>query len=438
MWLRPTILLCALAAAAPAGGQTPPAEGSNPGELESVAPTNPVADLRRGQQDAARANAAAALRDAVRSLEIGRGLRVGDVVDRTRSADALTRALAAAQPQGGPRWVDDQTCQVQLVVPGPVVADAVTAMLAQYPGGRPPVRPEIVAGRLAGWRRTAFSATGSSAAGGSALQQARPCQVGGVWAGVSDADRRATVAAAESDAVHRAADDFHRVADPLPLGRVHGAEVLARPAVERRVRAFLDAQPVTHLEFLDDRTVSLSMTVDAPGLARAVRQAVTDDQPRTAAAAAAAGDWDRFRRTLDRSVQTAVTGTAAAPAGGAAAAAAASNLAAVVLPIEPPGWVDGTLDAEGSAPAAPDRLRTAGLAEAAAVARLREKLLALHVGPTATLADATRADPLLAAGVSRVLSDAHEYHVRYAADGSVTVRVSLDLRQAWDQLRSNP
>ena len=78
------------------------------------------------------------------------------------------------------------------------------------------------------------------------------------------------------------------------------------------------------------------------------------------------------------------------------------------------------------------------MAEAAAVARLREQLLALKVTPTSTLGDAARADPLLAAGVSRVLAGAHDYKVDYRADGSVTVGVSLDLRDAWDQLRSNP
>ncbi len=132
-----------------------------------------------------------------------------------------------------------------------------------------------------------------------------------------------------------------------------------------------------------------------------------------------------------------MTGTAAVPA---AAGPPASAPPTSALPADPPAWATGTLDADGSAPgsAAPGRLRVKGLAEAAAVARLRDRLLALPVGPTTTLGDAAHADPQLAAGVSRVLSDAHEYHVSYQADGSVTVRVSLDLRRAWEQLRSNP
>ncbi len=137
-------------------------------------------------------------------------------------------------------------------------------------------------------------------AGGAALQQARPRQAGGVWAAVTDADRVQTVAAARADAVGRAADDLHRVADPLPLGgRLRGADVLARPAVAGRVRAFLGDQPVTHLAFLDDRTVTLSMAVDVAGLARAVQRAAVDDQPRLAAVGA---DWDHLRSAVERSV----------------------------------------------------------------------------------------------------------------------------------------
>ncbi len=431
MRLRPAILACVLFAAGPARAGPPADDPTAPSELDSSAAP---ADPRRAQQQAAQANAVASLREQVLGLEVGHGRRVRDLADDAHVSAAVSTALAAARPLGGPRWVDEQTCQVQVVVPGSAVADAVAGLVPHRPGGR----PDALSAELSKWRRTAFSATGSSVAGGTAVEQARPRGSGGAWAGVGDDDRRRTVAAAQADAVRRALDDLHRVADPLPLGGgVRVGEVLARPAVAARVRAFLDAQPVTHIDFLDDRTVSLSVSVDPPGLARTVQRAVADDRP--AASAATAADWTRFRRALERSLVPAVTGTAAVvpaglvPAGGAA-------VPVVALPLEPPGWVGDRLDAEGTAPAAAgaDRLKQAGLAEAAAVARLREQLLALRVGPQATLADATRADSLLAAGVSRVLSDAHAYRVRYAADGSVTVRLSLDLRVVWDQLRSDP
>jgi hypothetical protein len=434
-------ILAAGMVAVPASAQLPPGPSdlAPPSELESSAQAsdNPVVDLRRSQLSAAQANAADALRQAVLSLEVARGLRICDLVDRTRSADVLARALATARPLGGPRWVDEQTCQVQVVIPGAAVADAVTTMAARYPGGRLPVRPDVVNGRLSAWRRTAFSATGSSAAGGAALQQARPREAGGRWSEVPDADRRQAVAAALTDAVRQACEALRRAVDPLPLGpRANAGAALARPAVANRVRTFLDAQPVTRIEFLDDLTVSLSMTVDAPGLARTVRRAVTDDQPRLSVAA---GDWDRLRDAVVDAVPPSVTGTAAAPAPPAVAPA---SLPAGVLPVQPPDWVEGELTAQGRAAPPRDapigRLKVKGLADADAIAQLRAQLLALRVGPTATLADAARADPEVAAAVDRVLLDAREHHVEFRADGSVAVGVSLNLRDAWDRLRSNP
>ena len=442
MHVRSAILAVTLAAV-PASAQLPPTSPSDltaPSELESSAQAtpNPAADLRRSQVLAAQANAAAALRQTVLSLELGRGLRVADLVDRTHSADLLTRALAAAKPLGGPRWVDEQTCQVQVVVPGSAVADAVATMVARdTTGGRTSPRAEQLNLRLDGWRRTAFSATGFSAAGGAALQQARPRELCGRWAEVTDADRRRAVAVALADAVHQATVDLSAAADALPLGpHVRAADALARPAVTRRVRTFLDAQPVTRIEFLDDLTLSLSMTVDAPGLARTVRRAVSDDQPRLATTAA---DWDRLRAAVIAAVPPTVTGTAAAPAPTPGVPVVVPT---VVLPVQPPDWVEGELTADGAAGPPPGvamgRLRVKGLADAAAVAQLRERLLALRVGPKSTLADAARADPQVAAAVGRVLLDAREHHVEFRADGTVAVSVSLNLRDAWDQLRSNP
>ncbi len=444
MRVRTAILSCAVSAALglstarsqlPPAGALPPRDLSTPSELESSNPTgDPVADLRRAQTSAAQANAVTALRESVLALDVGRGMRVRDLINQADATDGLAGAMAAARPLGGPRWIDDQTCQVQVVVPGAAVADAVAAMAARNAAGRA-VRKEI----LDGWRRTAFSATGSSAAGGVALQQARPRQSGGRWAEVSDDDRRRAVAAAQADAVHQASDDLCRAADPLP-GRLRMVDALQRPAVVTRVRAYLNAQPVTHIEFLDDLTVSLSMTVDGAGLGRTAQQAVADDQPQVSAAVAAAGGWKRFRAAVVEAIPSLITGTAAATPPTLAHSHPAPP--SFVLRAQPPEWVDRTLTANGSAAAshgAPlGRLKVRGQAYAAAVAELRGKLLALPVGPAVTLGDAARADAQVAAAVSRLLLDAHENKVTFNADGSVAVGVDLNLRDAWDQLRSSP
>ena len=154
------------------------------------------------------------------------------------------------------------------------------------------------------------------------------------------------------------------------------------------------------------------------------------------AAGLKAGDWDRVRSAVEAGVPESVVGTASAgppPAG---------NLPAVVLPIQPPAGLDDELTADGSADAVPgvgsSFLKVYGSAEAAAVAHLRDRLLAVRLSPAATLADAARADPQLAAAVSRALLAARDSKVDRLASGAVHVRVHLSLRDAWDQLRSNP
>ena len=399
-----------------------------------------AADAGPAQVRAAQANAMSALRESVLRMDVGRGLKVRDVVDRTGSADQLTRALSAARPLGGPRWVDEQTCQVQVTVSGAAVADAVAGMATRYPGGRLPVRPADLNARLANWRMTAFTATGSSVAGGAGLQQARPRQLGGRWASVPDAVRRRTVADAQADAVRLVLDDLRPTVGSLPLGgsTARATDAVARPFVVGQVRTYLGSQPVTKIEFLDDLTVSLSIAVDARSLAQVVERAVTDDQPRLSSDATKGGEWTAIRAAIERAVPTVVTGTASA----APPAAGGGNLPAVVLPMQPPGAFDGLLEGDGSAVAPvgvrSNRLKVAGMAHAAAVAQLRERLLALHVTNDLTLADAARADPQLSAAVSKVLLDAQDDKVELMADGSVRVHAHLNLRDAWDQLRSSP
>jgi hypothetical protein len=436
-----TAAVLACVAVAPARAADPP----------SKADLGPGLDPRAAQVAAAQANGLAALRASILRLEVGRGLRVGDVVARTGSDDILTHALAGARPLGGPRWVDDQTCQVQVTVSGGAVADAVVAMAGRYPGGRLPVRGDALTAKLSAWRATAFAATGSSVAGGTGLQQARP-QLVGRWADVPDAVRARAVADAQADAVRQLQDQLTRAIAGLPVGNnTLATDVLARPTVAARVHAYLDGQPVTTITFGADLTVSLTMTLDARSLAVAFESAAADEQPQAVAAAARAGDWDRVAKYIERGVRPTVTGTAsAAPVAAVPGVAAPPNVAAglgrpppgVTLPAQPPpGWVDG-LEADGSAVAVAGRhtptMKVVGSAQSAAVGALRDKLLAMRINPTSTLGDAVRADPELSAAVSRVLLGARDSRVDYQADGSVHVRVYLNLHDAWEQLQSNP
>ena len=79
--------------------------------------------------DAARPQVLAATKDAVSNLldEVARvplnaRVTVGDSLRQTRSTEEMVRVLQRAQQMGGPRWIDDHTCQVELQISGPIVA----------------------------------------------------------------------------------------------------------------------------------------------------------------------------------------------------------------------------------------------------------------------------------------------------------------------------
>src|SRR5205809_2616479 len=66
------------------------------------------------QVAAATANAVDKIRADVEDEWLAPNLTVADFLDRTGSVDELTSTLRRAEQIGGPRWLDDQTCQVKL------------------------------------------------------------------------------------------------------------------------------------------------------------------------------------------------------------------------------------------------------------------------------------------------------------------------------------
>src|SRR3954470_24824562 len=80
-------------------------------------------------EEAGRSQVLAATKDAVSNLldEVARvpltaRLTVGEILHQTRSTEEMVRVLQRAQQMGGARWIDDHTCQVELQISGPVVA----------------------------------------------------------------------------------------------------------------------------------------------------------------------------------------------------------------------------------------------------------------------------------------------------------------------------
>jgi hypothetical protein len=89
---------------------------------------------------------------------------------------------------------------------------------------------------------------------------------------------------------------------------------------------------------------------------------------------------------------------------------------------------EGTADSRGS------KLKTARVAESAAVDALRDAIYALPLNGTMTIGDAVKKSPTIAQAVDRCLAGARPYKVDYRADGSVSVKSSMNPRELWEEI----
>jgi hypothetical protein len=208
-------------------------------------------------------------------------------------------------------------------------------------------------------------------------------------------------------------------------------DALARKPINDRVSDFLNHQPVTRVEYLDDLRVSITLSTTPASFGTALQSAVMSDIRFSHDADI---DWKSVQAEIVNRVGP-TAGTAWATPAGATTTPAAPTV--VILPSSPPDWADTQIESEATSSEGATRLKIARAAEAIATIKLREKFLALKVGKI-TLGDAAKADPQLEQAVNRVMMHAHTYKVDYRADGSILVRVSLDLRYAWEELTGKP
>src|SRR5262249_57387247 len=94
------------------------------------------------------------------------------------------------------------------------------------------------------------------------------------------------------------------------------------------------------------------------------------------------------------------------------------------------------IDAEGSADRAVLPLKTKTNAEAVATENLRRRIGALQLTRDVIIDDAAKIDPRYAEAINRVMLRATVYKVDWRADGSVAVRMSVDSRDVWYELRT--
>jgi hypothetical protein len=379
-------------------------------------------DQRAAQIQAATANGIASLRDQVLGTKIARDETVRDFLDRAKSTDDLNSVLESARPVGGPRWVDDNICQVKLELPAPSVSDFLLSV-AQDDAKHAGIKPNVLKAKLADWKALKFTGVGSSAEG-DAIERARPRSAPGKWSEVSESARRKAISAARADAIQQAIKSI----GPVMLNaKTPASDALARPGIAQHLGGWINRQPVTKIEFQDDLKVSVAVAVSSRSLAAAVKSAVASD---AAFNRDAAIDWPKVTTQIE-SLPGSFAGTATA-----VIEPVASNLPTIALPLTPPEWVDQELDAEGTASSGGSRLKVGLVAQTSAEENIRGQLLQLHIDANTTLGEAAKSDPHLSQAIDKAMKHTRAGRVDYFADGSVRVRISLNLRDAWDELRA--
>jgi hypothetical protein len=382
------------------------------------------ADPMQDQLQAALVNATANLREQISQTRLSRDLSIGDFLSRTDRQAELSRIIKEARPVGGPRWVNERTCQLRVQLAGSEIS-AMLMGIAHEPDSHSPISPHALKSKLNDWDRLVFTAVGSSA-GAELVDSAKPVESAGQWSEVSDAARKNAIAQARSDAARQVIANVN----PINLNSsTRAADAFKNTVIADAFNSWLSHRPIVRIEFVDGLKVSVTISVAPDSLSAALRSAIAKDAD---FASATAIDWTQIDQQLE-GFPAAVVGV-----GSAGSEAPATTLPAVLLPTQPPDWVNQQLLAEGMARGGGSRLKIARAAEARGIVQLHEQFLALHVDPSTTLADAARADPAFSQAVDRALLHTHTYRVDYQADGSVRVKVSLDLHDAWDDLHTSP
>jgi|GEM_PF-3391930 len=119
------------------------------------------ADTRQAKIDAATTHAVTAMMADISRQPLTADVAVSDLLNSTDSTESLRATLQEADQIGGPRWIDEQTCQVRLEIAGKTVADRLKK-ISESAGDRSPLRGGSLKAALKGWDLRTFSAIGSS------------------------------------------------------------------------------------------------------------------------------------------------------------------------------------------------------------------------------------------------------------------------------------
>lgn len=385
-------------------------------------PANPAPEeLRRAQINAARAGALDALRNDVLAAPLSSDQSVGEFASSIGVRESLLQGLQDAEQIGGTRWLDAQTCEVRLDLPGEKVADAV-AMLIQDKGEKLATPTRLVKQSLDQIRRRTFSGSGMSTL---ALESLRPPAGVAGWQAVSADDVRRAIAAAQQDAADRLIASIRTVS--LENGKTLDS-ALQQGNVHDRLSEWLLSRPITRADFRDNREVRVTIYAPADDLYQELDDVLKHENAPLIPEDPA--QRQKLRLEISRRTEPAI-GRALASGGPAVAATSPVML----MPRELPAWVGEQIEARGAATTGREaRLKAAGRAEASAIRKVRQQIEALPLAAELKLGEAARRDPLIDQAIDQSLRHARVYKVNYGSDGEVEVQMSLELRDLWHEL----
>jgi len=390
--------------------------------LSGVAQAVEEPPSRRFQTQAAVAAAQASLRQQIGRVSIGAGdWTIEQFVARFEDTNLLDDLTSKASQIGGPRWIDESTCQVQLELPAQKLAQAMAQLAESHPAISP-IPAEALKSQLRYLQGRSFTATGTSATASSIAMFARPDPSSASWAAVTQADRRLAVEEATQDAIRRT---IKRFKDAESARDPEIARVLTDEKASVEVERWIKRQPVSRVEFRDDRRVAVTLAVDENNLASFIRAANVPGEavflPGYQAEPDETARSEKFAAMLVQGVGPVATQTSLPPG-------------VIQLPARAPAWTTKVLTAEGESPGSASRLRTVHEARQVALEKLRAQIVALRIDDELMIDQAILQSPRLALAVDRLLGNAKTHAIKYEPDGSATVQLGVDLHDLWDEL----
>jgi hypothetical protein len=398
-------------------------------------------DATRSQVRAATADAVENLLDEVSRASLTRNLTVDDFLRRSNSRDEMIKVLQRAQQIGGPRWIDDHTCQIELQISGPVVGAALKRIGAANPRHAPLAQGELERA-VKQWDERSFSATGAAtsklpaavavkARGSDRIGQRRD-----PWHDVSQAARDQAVAAAKADAARRSLSSVR----PISLTpRSTVGDALAIKEVGEGMQSWFASQTPARVELTDD----MEAVVELGGTPAETFETFRDLAVKQKEVPLPADDrgWSKAKDEFEHRMVTPI-GRAVVAMDGAGGHGVVAAPKPLELPAHAPNWVNRRLEATASGGGdrgiglvGGSKLHAARAAESAAEEKLRREIEDLELGDKRTLGQAAKDDPRVEQAIRRALARTRIAKADYHANGSADVVVYLDLAGLWQELK---